>query len=439
MRSERKKRLFLKSVAALIACMMILLSVVGCSSSGKTMMKLGDNTISVNMFELFMSRMKGTLCSSYYYGADALEDSFWDKIMSANTTYNSFYKAKVLNDVKSYLAALSLFDELGLKLPDSYIEDIDEELDSLIENDAEGSKSTFNSMLAAYGANYKILREAYIIEAKISYLKDYLYGSNGSNIGTEMIEEYYQENYARFKQIFLYTYGIVYETDSDGNEIYYTSDKRIAYDTTKVIKKDESGNRMTDSNGDFIYVNEDGSIAYDTKNGTRACVYDEKGNIMTREYTEEELRETSDRAQIIYEEKTVDGDFKLFDTLVANYGEDAGMDDYPNGYYMTENSNYDSPEVVKALFEMEVGEIRLVRSDYGIHIIMRYELDAGGYADEDNSDFFISTNTGAYVFMSDLISSLFAEKLSTYTEKIVIDEVLLAGVDMKSVGANFYY
>ena len=37
------------------------------------------------------------------------------------------------------------------------------------------------------------------------------------------------------------------------------------------------------------------------------------------------------------------------------------------------------PEVVKALFELKEGEIAWVRSEFGVHIIMRYELEENGY------------------------------------------------------------
>jgi hypothetical protein len=70
---------------------------------------------------------------------------------------------------------------------------------------------------------------------------------------------------------------------------------------------------------------------------------------------------------------------------------------------------------------------------------MRYELETGGYANEENADFFISNNTSTYMFMSELKQMLLSDRLKPYIDLIVIDEKVLEGVDMKSVGANFYY
>ena len=115
------------------------------------------------------------------------------------------------------------------------------------------------------------------------------------------------------------------------------------------------------------------------------------------------------------------------------------MANYPNGYYMTSSTGYYATEVVDALFDMEIGEIRQVRSSYGIHIIMRYENEEGGYMLDDNSDFFVSTTGSGYVFMSDLMNTLFTDYLAQYKLMVTVDEKLLEGVDMKSVSANYHY
>ena len=68
--------------------------------------------------------------------------------------------------------------------------------------------------------------------------------------------------------------------------------------------------------------------------------------------TTEELITLSDKVQSIMETEAREEEYALFDSLVEKYNEDEGMDNYPNGYYLTENSDYDAPEVIEALFEM---------------------------------------------------------------------------------------
>lgn len=431
------KKIAKRSIALLVALILALSCFVGCSSQGKTLMELDDNKISVNLFMLYLSRMKGMLCSSYSFGSAAIKDSFWDTVMSADgTTYNSYYTSSVLDNAKTYLSALYEFDQRGLELPKSTLESIDEKINGFIENDANGSKTEFNSILSGYGVNYKLLREAYIIEAKISYLKDTIYGADGSLIAKNLVDDYYEQNYARFKQVFLHTYDYVYETDSNDDPIYYKADGKISYDTTATKKVDSNGAGVLDANGDQIYVRVDENgitrVAYDKQNGARVNKTDEDGNYIIEKYTDDKLSQVKEQAKTIYEALQTN-DFEAFDALVSD-GEE-----YPNGIYVTRSSTYDSQKVIDAVFEMEVGESCTVTSDYGIHIIMRYELEEDGYKKDANSDFFISTSTGNYVFMNDMKNQLLSQYLAQHKDKIVVDTAVLEGVDMKSVGANFYY
>ena len=431
------KRIYTKAIALLLTVILALSCFAGCSSSGKTLMQIEDTKISVNLYMLYLSRLKGILCSAYSFGADAMEDSFWDTVMSTDgMTYNTYYTNSILENTKTYLAALYEFDQRGLELPKETLDKIDARIDEFIENDAGGSKTTFNSMLAEYGVNYKLLREAYIIEEKIAFLKDTVYGADGELIAKNLIDDYYEQNYARFKQIFFYTYDYVYITDDNGDDIYYNKNGKIAYDTNATPKTDSDGKAVYDSNGDRVYinVNEDGlsRIAYDKKNGTRHHKTAEDGSYVIANLEGDELQAVLDSAAQTME-KTAANDFTGFEALMS---ED---ETYPNGYYMTRDTNYDSPEVVEALFEMEIGEVRMISSDYGIHIIMKYELEEGGYSKKDNSDFFISTETGNYVFMSDIKNQLMSSYLEKHKDKIIIDNALLDGVDMKSVSPNFYY
>jgi hypothetical protein len=388
--------------------------------------------------------MKGTLCSADYFGTTAKKDSFWDTIVDAyeKTTYNTLYRDMVLDTAKSYLAAIALFEERGLELPESYVKEIDAELESLVDTVADGSKTTLNTILAEYGANYDVLREAYMVEAKIAYLREDLFGINGSKIAPTLIEEYYKDNYARFKQVFLYTYEYVYETDENGDNIYYKEDGKISYDTSKELMKDKNGNTVTDKNGDRIYVYTDDKgkqrIAYDRLKGEREILVDDDGNSVTVDLEGDELKLIIDKANGILE-KVKANDTIGFDMLVEEYNEEDGSEKFPDGYYVTETTQYASPEVIEELFKLKTGEYKMIKSKYGLHIIMRYELEDAVYTREDYKDLFIANSTGTYIFMNDLISKLLADYVASYKEKITVDETLLDGLDMKSVGVNFNY
>ncbi len=425
-------------------CGMLAVCFTGCAKKGKPLLKLEDSEISVNLFELYLSRMKGTLCSSEYFGASAKQDEFWDTIVDAydKTTYNTVYTDMVLDNAKSYIAALALFDERGLELPDSYIEEIDSELESLINNVADGSKTTFNTMLSEYGANYDILREAYIIEAKIAYLREDIFGVNGSKISPDLIEKHYQETYACFKQVFLYTYDPVYVTDENGDNIYYTADGSVSYDTTKTQKTDENGNPVYDVKGDRVYVYTDDSgkerIAYKIKDATREVLIDSNGDPVKRHYEGDELKLVIEEATMILEQ-VKEGDTIGFDLLVEEHTEDESYESYPEGYYLAPTTPYPVAEVQETLFDLEVGQYKMVRSENGIHIIMRYKPAAGAYALDEYENLFIAKSTGTYIFMGDLISKLLTEYVASYKDAVEVDESLLDGIDIKSAGINYHY
>ena len=433
-----------------MAVLFVMTSLTGCASKGKKIMSVEGNKITENMVLLLMSRMKGTL-SAGGYGTKVDTNSFWDTVMDAKTgqTYDDYYTDLVLESAKTYLAAMALFDELDLKLPDSYIDEIDGAMEDLIQSLGEGSKTYLNTKLADYGANYDVLRETYIMEAKIAYLSDYLFGADGSKISAENYEKYYQENYVKFKHIFFYTTKPVYDTDENGDTIYYkdlTSETlRIAYKTTGDDVEpllDDEGNNKKDKNGDKIYVYKDSKkIAYDE--GTEdAPTYpnpklDKNGYTVTEELTAEESRELSDRVQMIMD-AVKDGEYSLFDSYIKEYNEDKGMEMYPGGYYLTASSDYDSVEVRDALFEMEDGEIRRIESDYGIHIVMKYELDKGAYADTANKDFF-RTESGTLTFLETLKNQLIGTYVEKYKADIKLNDKLVSGLSMKKIKSNRYY
>ena len=184
----------------------------------------------------------------------------------------------------------------------------------------------------------------------------------------------------------------------------------------------------------YVKIDSDGKerIAYDVKNGKRYNKIDDDGNYIINNVSEDKIKELEVEAQIILD-KTSEGDFTTFDSLISD------DEAYPNGYYVTKTVGESAKEVIDAVFDMKIGEVRLVASDYGVHIVMRYDLEADGYKKQANSDIFIDTQTGNYVFMNELKNQLLTTLVAPYKSKIIVDEKVLATADMKSIEPNFYY
>jgi hypothetical protein len=192
----------------------------------------------------------------------------------------------------------------------------------------------------------------------------------------------------------------------------------------------------------YVYIDDNGKerIAYSTENASTKQQYDSAGDPIVKYYKDSDPEMkiiNSDANAILAEAKT--GDYAGFNVLVSEYNQEDGSKDYPDGYYISKNTAYEATEVIENVLEMEVGEVRKIQSDYGIHIVMRYELEDKAYTFEANEDLFISTKTGTYIFMPELVDELLYEYLEAYKPKITVDEKLLGTVDIKSVEPNFYY
>lgn len=423
------KKTHIRVLSLCLCVLMLATALLSCGSSGKTMMSIGKQELSVNMYQLMLSRYRGTMEYSY---PEAAKDDFWNIVIdSTGTTYNEYFTASIFDNAKTYVAAMYVFEEIEkLELPKGTVDVIDEEMKKMVDELADGSKTSFNAQLSQYGVNYQMLREAYIMEAKVAYLQDHLYGTDGSLLSDAVREEYYQKSYTRFKHVFLFTYSAVYEQDANGDDIYYNNDDTVAYDKVNgTTKNGADGKPITDEKGKTVYYTADGRIAYDKVNGARAYVYNSDGYVTTRKYNNAEVAEVKAKAEQVLAMAESGEDF---DELVELYNEDPGFDEYINGYYLTAASEYEIKEVKEVLGEMKEGEIRLIQSDYGFHVVKKYELDEGAYKEKVNADFFTD-------FTKNLMTDMFLNMVGQYTDQVEVNEELASSIEIKDVAANYYY
>lgn len=321
-----------KKLCALFTAAALLLTAAGCASS-KTVMQYEGETVTANMYRYWLSTYKGSFMNTYTDMSDT--DAFWDSAITTELTAEQYLNQAVQENVKRTLICAVEFDKLGLTLSDSSVAEMEEYIESLIEERADGSRKAMNQILAQYGINIDMLREIYTMEDKTSALFSYLYGTNGANaLSDAEYEQYCQDHYVRVRHIYV-------------NNAY-------AYD-----------------------VNENGYYSYD-----------ESGVLKTRELTAEELAEKTQKIADIETALAAGDDF---DTVYNTYSEDFY---YENGYYLSATTGF-IPAVITAAFSLEVGEWVRVDSDYGTHFILRLEMDEKPYENEANADFFDSFTTDA--------------------------------------------
>lgn len=432
----KNKNVAVKLLCIALAVMLLCCSLVGCDES--KIIELGDVEVDNYLYEFLLSRMKGTL-AGIGYKVDSVD--FWNTVFSINgMTYEEYFKAQVLKQTYSYAVSEFLFEKEGLTLPSESAELIDTLMDKLTEK--AGSKNKLNAELANYGVNYKMLKEIYTMEAKMEYLKEYYYGKDAEKIDKKDKDAYYNENYVSFKQILLAGYFYACETEDgniDGTHVYFVKDnaEKIAYDTEKgSVKIDEFGKTVTDKYGDPVYFLEDGSIAYDKKNGVLKYILDENGERVPCFYGKEKLGKLKEEADEI---ASLTVDANGFDMLIAEYDQSEGSHDVM--YLLNSPSYYSSQtasakyldDIASALGEMKVGETEVVSSDYGYHIIYKYENGDGAYDDEKYKDVFDTFN-------DDVIEYMFSQKCDEYESKVDInDEMWDKAIGFMDIKANTLY
>ena len=433
---------FKRLLAFMLSLLMLLGTFVGCAGKAQPLMTLSEQTLSVNLYQLMLSIRKGEMAFAIAqaYG-NANSENFWGTVIdSSSATYNDYYTAEVFEKAKGYLAVLVLFDELGLSLPVSYEKAIDEEMQALIDGDGDGSKQKLNALLAEFGANYDILKEYKTILKKTEILISSLYGKDGSKISTSLKESYLKENYVAFKQILLSDFYYLYKTDKNGDDIYYKNDGSIAYDTENGTAKPE--------NGVFVYYTEDGRIAYDKENGKRAPILDENGEQKTAKYSNDQMIDRLNTAVTI-RDIAENEEASVFESLRRAYSDEEFGNDYDSEAlnYLGKTISYSAisaswntlDQIAKKLSDMKDGEIAILQSDAGIHILRKYPTETAAYADSRYKQWFSDSVYGIYDFNTNLTNFLLNERLSAYTAQIETDTELVKQYTLKTSPANFYY
>ncbi len=390
----------IRIAALLLAAVMMTLSLASCGGMGNTVMELGGTVITENMIEFWLSRYKAQFV--YYYGDPICQqydldniEQFWhiEDESGSGKTYDEIMSEFIYENAETYLCALYLFDQYGLSLPKETEAEIDAIIDDLCEKNASGSKSEFNAMLESYGINRKQLRELYLIDEKVDYLQEYLFGAGGT-LGVTKVdkEEYYQANYVRMRQICFFINERP-ETDSDGN-----------------------------------------------------LVYDTKGNVKYIDMTAAETQDARVRASEALKKINAG---TAFPNVHNEFDENKQDDQYSSIYISRDSAMGSDPALEKIYTElgnMKVGEIRLIETENNLHIVEKLELVEGAYDDSANVDFFSfydPETDGLLTFEGYLREPLFLEYISESLEKfsadIKIDTDALNKKKLSNVKANFNY
>jgi len=129
----------------------------------------------------------------------------------------------------------------------------------------------------------------------------------------------------------------------------------------------------------------------------------------------DELAERRLTAQDVYNRIIASGnDAELFEALINNYSDDILP---PDGVTISEMSGLQAI-LTDTIFDMEIGDVRMVESDWGIHIMRRYDL----LPPELTPDITSPGNSVADTITTTFHAIILAEELAPFIQNVTIHE-----------------
>jgi hypothetical protein len=131
-----------------------------------------------------------------------------------------------------------------------------------------------------------------------------------------------------------------------------------------------------------------------------------------------------------------------FEAAIEKESTDATtISEYDDGYYLQKHYDYSAlgndyahlETIATTLASLNVGDVVLLSSTTGYHIVMKYAPTKGAYTLDANQSWVNSFNT-------ELVDELFLGKCEAFYPDIHLDSDLLATVPpMKELAVNYYY
>ena len=312
------------ALTALILVVAMLLPSCSTVNTGSAVMEYEGTEMGEKLYGYWVASYKRNILN--YYEDVVNTEAYWNTEYADGMTIGEYFTDIIDTQAKNILIAQKLFKDYGLKLSDSVIKAIDDDINEKIEY--AGSRAALNEELAKMGINIELLKEAYLWEARHDAVYNYLFATGGKLETTSaQLKSYYEEYYSRIHYIVLYTTKLV--TDSNGNLQY-------------------------DSNGIVV---------------TEAMTDEEKAAVLA----------LADKLEA--EAKTTDNFFKL----IEEHSDYNYLEAYSNGLFVSHNEiNTYGYDIVGEVQKAKPGDVVRIDDDYAVYIIREYELtDFNQLSDSD--------------------------------------------------------
>lgn len=353
-KSERQTKMkTLKRILALLIIAIMLISLCSCGKSdvkskdgSAIVMSYGDFTLSEKDYMYILSMFKSMMVEEYNYQFSSYGIQYTEaEILSMKLTEDMTMAEYIKEISTEYAQQMLIYEKLcadaGLSITSQT--DLDEISSAISDMEfAYGGEDLFEIELARLGISRtsveRFLRSNYMY----NLIFDYRYGENGvAKVSEETVYQKFTENYLRYEGA-LYAY-IDYDT-GEPFTFEYTDDEIKAYFDENYVKVRH--------------------ILYMTMDSSGKKLSDEK-------IAEKKAMAESALTSITSGEKTMD-DLKA-------QTEDSGYE-----YTFTYGKMVKAFE--EASFEMQVGDVRLVETEYGYHIVEKLEKTETDFLGEVGED-----------------------------------------------------
>ena len=315
-------------------------------ADGEVLLTFGEYTLSEKDYMYILSMFKSQMIDYYQayfsqYGVSYSESDILSMKMDEDTTFAQYIEEISLEFAQQMLVFEKLCGDAGISITNKAdIDQINEYMEDL--QYSYGGEDLFEIELARLGLSRYSIERYLRSEFFYSLIREYRYGENGiAQIPAEKVHDKFMKEYLRYDGA-LFAY-VDYNTGTEYSFEYTDDEARAFFDT------------------DFVKVRH---ILYKTVDSSNKKLSDEK------------VAQKKSKAEATL--NAIKNDGKKLDDFKSDT-EDSGYE-----YVFTRGKMVANFE--KAAFEMEVGEVRLVETEYGFHIIEKLEKsdeDFSGKVGED--------------------------------------------------------
>ncbi len=351
-----------KKIICVLLSVLLLLPLAACSNDNTTVAKYKDTSVDSGMFSYMLSSQKAYVeqMMYYYYGTTDF-DSMWSLEISRDEngnpiTYGDNAFEGIVNALKMFVIVKQLCKEYGLTITDESTIDA---IEDYVSEDADiaGDINFLEIALAEYGATVAHERDYLYTTSLTSVLLDYLYGDNGTmKIPDSDIRAEFEKAYTKIDMnMFSYT-----QRNESGSYI-----DRVDSNITDEELKEYFDNQYAKAEHILFYF-------YDTADTTGNTKIPDT-EIAAKRAKASELFEKIKNGELSYDEaKAANNEDKALLTTAG--GDVIGKGELNEKFVDFEN----------AIFDMQVGDIKMIETDIGIHIVRRNELSESDYSGSKN-------------------------------------------------------